>query len=390
MFMYIIYLIFIILTVSSCTTTSKKISEPTVPDEKKVDARKEKNETLDKKIDEILRDYNIPAVHAVIIERDEPVYQKISGLRAIEDSQSNIADNDSFYLGKSSKIITALLIAQLIDQKVIRWDSTLNQLIGKDFSINPKLKEITVEMLLAQRSGIVELDKLKVMSTLHQYSTQRARSLVVQSLLSYDPKFTPDTKTDISSANYVILGWILEKYTNFQWEELAKNKILLDVGMDNCSFGLPGNKNPKTIDQPRGHTLNNFKVVSVLPTNVDLPAAVAPAESLSCPAKDFSKLLKEINLGLYRESSLLTEETFSKLFGPTQDPKQTYAHFQVLDRVWAGGRTLTASSQDSFYTSHIVLAPARELILLVMINSGAPKAREGSAKILKILTESVQ
>jgi CubicO group peptidase (beta-lactamase class C family) len=388
--MYIITLFTTLLVLSSCTTPLKNPPANEEASEKKVDARKEKNEALDKKIDEILNAYNIPAVHAVVLERNEPVYQKISGLRAVEDPQKAITENDSFYLGRNSKILTAILIAQLIDQKMIRWDSTLSQLIGKDFSINSQLREVTVEMLLAQRSGLVELDKLKVMSTLKQYSTKRARTLVVQSLLSYNPKFTPDTRTDISSSNFVVLGWILEKYTNFQWEELAKNKILLDVGMNDCSFGLPGNKTAQSIDQPRGHTLNNFKVISVLPSSVDLPSAVAPAESLACPAKDFIKLLNEINLGLYRDSSLLTEETFSKLFGPTKDPKLTYAHFQVHDRVWAGGRTLTATSQDSFFTSHIVLAPARELILVVMINSGSPKAREGSAKILKILTESVQ
>lgn len=95
-------------------------------------------------------------------------------------------------------------------------------------------------------------------------------------------------------------------------------------------------------------------------------------------------------MGLYRESTFLQEETFAKVFGPSQDSKKTYAHFQVHDRVWAGGRTLTSSSLDSSFTSHVVLAPAREIVILVLINSGTPKAREGSTKILKMLTESVQ
>ena len=95
-------------------------------------------------------------------------------------------------------------------------------------------------------------------------------------------------------------------------------------------------------------------------------------------------------MGLYRESQFLKEETFAKLLGPTQDPKMTFAHFLVHDRVWAGGRTLTSSSLDALFTSHMVLAPAREIVITVMINSGTPKAREGSAKILKLLTESVQ
>jgi CubicO group peptidase (beta-lactamase class C family) len=383
-----LFFIFFAAAITSCSTTvpvNQKDIEAAKEQQRAL--REQKNKKIDKKIEEVVEAYNIPAVHAVIYERDETSYQKVQGLRSI-DAKAAVTVEDRFYLGHQSKILTSVLMAQLIDQKVINWESTLGELIGKDFNVNPQLRQITVEMLLAQRSGITAIEKLKVWPTLGKYSTRRGRELLVQSALSYNPEFTPGTRTDTNSVNYVVLGWILEKYTNFQWEELAKNKIFYDIGMNSCGFGLALNPKSEAIDQPLGHTLNQLKVV---PTkSLDIPNAIAPAESLHCSAADFSKLLKEINLGLYRSSSLLQEDTYAKLFGPSGDPKLTYAHFQVHDRVWAGGRTLTASSQDGSFTSHVVLAPARELIILVMINSGTPKAREGAAKILKVLTESVQ
>ncbi len=386
--MKILSLFTTLLFLISCST-SEVAKAPTSSAEKEEQKkiREQKNAELNKKIESIIQENNLPAVHALILERDETVYQKFQGVRAIEKNIST-AEQDRFYLGKNSKIITSVLIAQLIDLKVLNWESTLGELVGKDFSVNPQLRSVTLEMLLAQRSGLVGLDKLKVMATLDKYSTRRARELVVQSLLSYNPEFTPGAKTDTSSANHVVLGWILEKYTNFQWEELVKNKIFYDVGLTACSFGLAANPKSEAVDQPLGHTLSKLKVVSA--KSMDLPAAIAPAESLSCSAADFAKLLKEINLGLYSSSTLLREETFLKVFGPSQDPKMTYAHFQVHDRVWAGGRTLTSSSIDPLFTSHAVLAPAREIVILVMVNSGTPKAREGAAKILKLMTESVQ
>lgn len=383
-------IIFCLCTVAivSCSTTAPVAQKDTEAAQKEQQvAREQKNKKTDKKIEEIIESYNLPAVHAVIYERDETTYQIVQGLRSV-DAKAAIKAEDRFYLGHQSKILTSILAAQLIDQKVIRWDSTLAELIGKDFNVNPLLRQITVEMLMAQRSGITAIEKLKVWPTLGKYSTRRGRELLVQSALSYNPEFTPGTRTDTNSVNHVVLGWILEKYTNFQWEQLTQNKLFYDIGMNSCGFGLPANPKSEAIDHPLGHTLNQLKVV---PTKVlDIPNAIAPAESLHCSAADFSKLLKEINLGLYRSSSLLQEDTYAKLFGPSEDPKLTYAHFQVHDRVWAGGRTLTASSQDGSFTSHVVLAPARELIILVMTNSGTPKAREGAAKILKVLTESVQ
>lgn len=374
--------------VLSCTSTPPPATDETLAQQENLKKiRAEKNLSLDKKIEAIASQFNLPALHVQIHERGELAYQKFQGVRAIETTTA-VTETDRYYLGHISKTLTSLLIAQLIDQKVLSWNSTLADLVGKDFSVNPQLRGITVEMLMAQRSGLVGLDKLKVMSTLDKYSARRGRELIVQSALSYNPEFTPNTKTDISSTNHVVLGWVLEKYTNFQWEELAKNKIFYDMGLTQCGFGLAVNPKSQAVDHPLGHTLSQFKLISEKKLNV--PAAIAPAESLNCSAGDLAKLLKEINMGLYRESQFLQEETFAKVFGPTQDPKMTYAHFLVHDRVWAGGRTLTASSLDSLFTSHMVLAPAREMVITVMVNSGTPKAREGSAKILKLLTESVQ
>ncbi len=375
---------------TACSSPTKVEADAKANEAAAQQTKQQKMAALDEKLKKIKEIYNLPSYQAVIIDRNQMVYQKFEGERAVSEATTAVTANDIYYLGKNSKIVTALLTAQLIDQKVLSWNSTLEQLIGKDFSINSKLKNVTIEMLLAQRSGLVPLDKLKVMATLGSHSPRRGRDLVVQSILSYDPLFAPDTRSDVNSSAYVVLGWILEKYTNFAWEELVKNKIFLDLGMTSCVFGFPGNKNSKMVDQPRGHTLRNFKTVSVEHSLSDTPAAIAPAEGLSCPSSEFIKLLKEINSGLFRESTLLQEETFTKLFGPTQDTKLTFAHFQVHDRVWAGGQTLTSSSMDTYFTSLAVLAPSREVVLLVTVNSGTPKAREGAAKILKLLTEFVQ
>ncbi len=377
---------------TACSTSQTPQSDQAgVNQENLKKIRTEKNLELDKKIEDIATKFNIPAVHVQIHERGEIAYQKFQGVRAVAIGTAMprpVTETDRYYLGHISKTLTSLLIAQLIDQKVVSWNSTLADLVGKDFAINPLLRPVTLEMLMAQRSGIVGLDKLKVMATLDKYSSRRGRELIVQSALSYNPEFTPDSKTDINSTNHVVLGWILEKYTNFQWEELIKNKIFFDMGLTQCGFGLATNPKSQAVDHPLGHTLSNFKLIAE--KKIDVPAAIAPSESLSCSSGDLAKLLKEINMGLYRESQFLQEETFAKLFGPSPDPKMTYAHFLVHDRVWAGGRTLTSSSLDSLFTSHMVLAPAREIVITVLVNSGTPKAREGSAKILKLLTESVQ
>lgn len=372
---------------SSCSSKQDLKPSSAIEKEEQKKVKEAKAQALQKKIQNIAEDYNLPALHTYLLERDEVAFEYFQGTRTIEKKIS-VTENDEYYLGKNTKILTSILVAQLIDQKVIDWSTPLSEIVGKDFNINPQLRSITIEMLLAQRSGLKPLEKLKVWNTLQNHSPRRGRELLVQSVLSYDPEFTPGSKTDTNSSSYVVLGWVLEKLTNFQWEELAKNKIIFDTGITRCHFGPLVNTKSESIDNPLGHTLHQLNLISV--KSYPIPLALAPAESLSCSVRELGKLMKEINLGLYGSSSLLQEQTFTKLLGPTQDPKMTYAHFQVHNRVWAGGKTLTASSLDSLFTSHIVLAPAREMVFIVVVNSGTPKAREGAAKILKILTESVQ
>lgn len=351
-----------------------------------------KFKNLTDKIQKIHKDFSLPAVQAVIFDRNEVAFKYSQGLRAL-NSDTPIKDDDKFNIPSAGKMMTALMIGQLIDQKLIDWDTPIKKLLSSEIGMNAALGNITIGMLLSQSSGLIEVQKLKVWPTLNdpKISAKRGRELLAKSILSYDPQFTPGSKTRASDSGYVVLGWILEKLTNFTWEELVKNKIFLPLGMQSCGFGPPGNPKAEKPDQPWGHTMKNGQLSPVAPSlDADFPRAFASAGAVHCSSQDWSRLLKEINLGLYHESFLMKEETFQKLLSATQQEPFTFSGLARYERIWSGGTTLMLSGSNMFSFSITALAPGRELALVVMINAGTPKAQEAATKILKLLTESVQ
>jgi len=351
-----------------------------------------KLEGLKEKVEAIQKEYDLPAVQAFIMDRDETPFKYSEGVRAV-GFDTPVKEDDKFHLTSAGKAMTAILVGQLIDMKLIKWNTTLREVLGKDIGMNAVLGGITVEQLLGHTSGLIEVQKLKVWPMLHdpKISARHGRELLAKSILSYDPQFPPGSKTRASDSGYIVLGWMLEKLTNFTWEELVKNKIFNPVGMPSCGFGAPGNAKSEKPDQPWGHTMKNGKLTAVRPDEqADFPKAFAPAGSVHCSGSDWLRFLKEVNLGLFHQSFLLQEETFQKLLSFAKEEPYTYSGFARYERLWSGGPTLMLSGSNTFSFAISALAPNREIALVVLTNSGTSKAQEGATKILKLLTETVQ
>lgn len=395
----IIALVFSFLT-ASCSTPKPvepppAAATPGAPGAEAVPAPNPKLARLDSKIKALQEEYKLPAVQAVIYERDGNTYKYSGGVRSV-DFDTPVQPEDRFMIPSAGKIITALLIGQMIDQKLLSWDTPIKNILGKEIGMNAALGNITIEMLLAQTSGLIEVQKLKVWPTLNNpsYSAKRGRELLAKSILSYDPQFTPGSKPSASDSGFIVLGWALEKLTNFSWEELTKNKIFLPLGMQSCGFGPAGKKKLEKgdkPDQPWGHYISGGKIVSVRPDeNADFPKAFASAGAIHCTMADWTRFLKEVNLGLYQQSFLLKEETFQKLLGPGKAEPYTNSGLARYERIWSGGTTLMMSGSNMYSFGISATAPGREMSLVVLTNSGTSKAQEGATKILKLLTEAVQ
>lgn len=366
-------------------------SSPPPPPPSVTEAPKNPYENLEKKISRIQEDSAMPALQVRVMERGEIKFNYSRGQRAA-GKEAPLQPRDRFHLGPASSAVTAVLAAQLIDLKLVDWNTPLRQLLPKDTPIHLQHKDTTLEMILSQKAGFADpkdLQGKKLWPQLYSMDTRAARTKLAKAILAAAPRFKPGSKSEPSLSAFVVLGWILEEKTNFRWEELAKNKIFLHLNMNDCGFGPAANAKAPTPDQPWGHDVDKEGVpVAVIPSpKADFPAALNPASGLTCPMDDWVKFLEMISQGFYRESTFLSEGTFARLLDNVGETPFTSSGFMRFERSWAAGNALVISGGNKMNYMFATIAPSREYTIVVLTNTGSKDAEKGVAQIVQLLTE---
>lgn len=158
------------------------------------------------------------------------IYSNAVGFADVKEEIKSSTDT-KYRVGSISKMFTAALIFQAVENEKIQLDQTIDAY----FPELPNAKKITVSNLLNHRSGIYnftnEDDYLK-------YNTQEIRKQdLLTKISSFDTEFEPDTEGDYSNSNYILLTLILEEVYGSELAELVKNRICRPLGLENTYYG---------------------------------------------------------------------------------------------------------------------------------------------------------
>lgn len=354
--------------------------------------RTQKNLELTNKIQDIFKDSQLPSLQAYVVHRSEILFRYSSGIRAV-GFDTPVTDQDIYFLGIGSKSMTSILIGQLIDQKIIDWTTTVGSVLSKH-KMHPSIKSLTIETLLNHNSGLAAPETLKIWNSLYdkKYTTQKARELLVEAILSQPAHFSKGTSPEYNSSGYILLGAIIENLTNFSWEELVQNKILNPLGMKSCIVGFYNKEKTDKPVQPWPHeaTDQGYKALDAHNPKSDFPPAFAAAGNLRCNGEDWIRFLMEMNYGLFKASVFLEEKTFLKLFNTKNDKNINLIHFGVSEQIWGGGNVFFNIGVHDSSVSFSTIVPRRESALVVFTNAGDKNATKTTNSVLKLLKEYVE
>lgn len=109
--------------------------------------------------DQLVRDemefFDIPGVAVAIIEGDEVIYAQGFGVRDLA-SGAPFTPETQFRIGSTTKSMTSMLVAQLVDEGVISWDTPVTDLFPDFETSNPELTaQLTVADLMGMGTGLV-------------------------------------------------------------------------------------------------------------------------------------------------------------------------------------------------------------------------------------------
>ena len=259
-----------------------------------------------------------------VVEQGETVYQKSIGFADIESKQS--ANQDTQYrIGSITKVFTATMIFQLIDEGKLTLDTSL----AKYYPKVKNAKKITISMLLSHRSGIHNLTNTP---EYEQYMTRpKTKAEMVKIIEDLDSDFMPDSRANYSNSGYVLLGFILEDITKNSYAKQLQQRIVSPLNLNKTEYGGPI-KVEKNQAKSYSHNTAGWSPAKV--TDMSIPHGAGAI--ISTPT-ELAKFLSSLLTGkLISAESLAKMKELNQGFGrglfqfPFHD-KKAYGHNGGID-----------------------------------------------------------
>ncbi|MER8073487.1 serine hydrolase domain-containing protein [Streptomyces sp. NPDC094034] len=140
-------------------------------------------------------------------------------------------------LGSTTKTFVATVVLQLVREKLLSLDQTVEQLLpGTVSGAGNDGRTITVRDLLQHTSGLYDYiyDVFPEPSAQTYYAnrwhTYRPEQLIAKAM-RHEPAFPAGTRWAYSNTNYILAGMIIERVTGLSWEQEVHDRILRPLGL---------------------------------------------------------------------------------------------------------------------------------------------------------------
>lgn len=233
-----------------------------------------------------------------IFKNGNEFFTRAIGYANIELNKKNNSKT-KFRIGSISKTFTATIILQLVDEGKL----SLGDSLSRYFPEIPNSEKITISDMLYHRSGIYNITTEKNFEV--WISKPRNRKEMLTKIKTYESSFKPDSKTEYSNSNYILLSYIAEDLDKKTFGEIIQKRIVKKLNLKNTDFG-------KDIDSSKNEAmcyyLENDKWQSItFHTNL---AGTMGAGGIISNAKDISIFYNALFTGkLLSEKSLLLMTT---------------------------------------------------------------------------------
>jgi D-alanyl-D-alanine carboxypeptidase len=158
-------------------------------------------------------------------------YSRVMGYRLIGDKEKALATATTGYrIGSISKMFTAALILQLVEEKKLTLASTLDQY----FPAVPNASRITIKDLLTHRSGLSDIKEMPSFSSWAQQP--RTRDEMLTAINSSSIRFEPGTKAEYNNSAYILLSYIIEQVCSQPYADVLQKRISSRIGLKHTYY----------------------------------------------------------------------------------------------------------------------------------------------------------
>ena len=315
----------------------------------------------------IRQNHGVPAIAAALVTSKGIVAVGAVGGRK-RGADIGVTPDDLWHLGSDTKAMTATLVARLVEQGKLKWETTVVEIFPEESPrFHSDVKSVTMLHLLSHRAGLAPNVSWSRFSS---DDVKPERLKIVREELAKSPRHQPGSHYEYSNLGYVIAGAMVEKVTGKTWEQAMQDEIFTPLEMKSAGFGGTGKVGE--INQPWPHTSDGRPVAKNGPAT-DNPPVMGPAGRVHCTIQDWAKFIQDQLRGARGEPALLKPESYQKLHTPPFGGDYALG-WVTAERGWGGGKVLNHGGDNTMNCANVWIAPQRDFAILVCVNQGGDTA----------------
>jgi CubicO group peptidase (beta-lactamase class C family) len=349
-------------------------------------------------VDSLTRDvrerYAIPAVAAVVVRSDSILAVSAAGVRHRGRSAA-VSVRDQFHLGSNAKAMTATLIALLVEEGTLSWETTPAEVFsGLSDAIDPALRDVTIEQLLAHRAGIQPFTNTQEYEALPPLDDdpKARRAAFSRFLLQGEPAHRPDSAFVYSNAGYAVAAAMAEQVRDVSLEQMMRQRLFEPLDIDG-GFGWP-----VAVDssQPWGHRTRGGDTLQVHVPKGGYSRGLGPlwtaAGDVHMNMPDYGRFLQLHLRGLRGEATrLLSASTIRDMHASrgrmTDDAEGPGYGLGWVVHEFLGARSSSHAGSIGTFKARATVQASRDLAVAVVANAGHDAADEATIELRKALLE---
>ena len=182
------------------------------------------NQRVDTFITSKMKAFNIPGIAIAIVKNGVAIKVSTYGMANIEWKQ-RVSLHTNFQIASCTKLLTSTLLLKAVYNKKIGLNDFIEKYID---SVPNSWKSMQIKHLISHSSGLREYSSNPYTST----------ASVVKSLKDSTLEYIPGNGQHYAQADFMLLGYILEKVYRKSFIELLNDEILVPLKMNDGGYDM--------------------------------------------------------------------------------------------------------------------------------------------------------
>ncbi len=322
-------------------------------------------------VQDVMRDFGIPGVGLSLIDGGRVAFQGGLGVKTL--GQPDPVDADTLFLAASNtKAMTTLLLAELVDERKLRWDEPVTQ-VYPDFRLGDAdtTRQVLVKHLVCACTGLPRQD----FEWLFNFGTATPASSLA-SLGTMQPTSRFGEVFQYSNLMAAAAGYIAasaarpKQELGAAYDEVMRSKVFEPLGMTHTTFdfatALSGN-----FASPHGSDVDGKTTPARMDMNYSV-VPVRPAGGMWTSARDLSKYIQmELAVGWLPDGKQLVskESLLERHKGHVQTGEDTTYGMGLVVSTQYGVRVVSHGGSLFGYKSDMIFLPDHGVGAVILTNS---------------------